>query len=284
MKKRETYPGKAYAVTTQSGCSVYADEAGAQLIKTIEAGQGYFVAIGSQTWFDDDTAIITETFNVAPMAASGGGGVSVTVDQAFSSTSENAQSGKAVAGAFSTYRIKNQGAAVCIGQNSSVAGYGRNAISIGSYANCANMSDPLAIGYSAHCGGHAGVAIGSNASATMDYSVAIGSRTKNKDISTAVIGAYYNADSTITQLYLISAGSPLATKYESGAACLGYVVKEASGNIIECGTRKLSELLTSNTAFAPAAFGLDDEPTPGPFLPTGIMEPIEIDDLTESEQ
>ena len=65
MKERETYPGKAYAVTTQSGCNVYADEAGTQLIKAVEAGQGYFVAIGSRTWVDDDAAIVTETFNGA---------------------------------------------------------------------------------------------------------------------------------------------------------------------------------------------------------------------------
>lgn len=65
MKERETFPGRAYAVTTQSGCNVYADEAGTQLIKTVEAGQGYFVAIGSRTWVDDDAAIVTETFNGA---------------------------------------------------------------------------------------------------------------------------------------------------------------------------------------------------------------------------
>lgn len=61
----QTTSGKAYAVTTQSGCNVYADEAGTQLIKAVEAGQGYFVAIGSRTWVDDDTAIVTETFNGA---------------------------------------------------------------------------------------------------------------------------------------------------------------------------------------------------------------------------
>jgi hypothetical protein len=49
-------------------------------------------------------------------------------------------------------------------------------------------------------------------------------------------------------------------------------VRDKNGNITECGTRKLSELLTNNTAFAPATLDLDSDP-PTPFLPTGITEP-----------
>ena len=81
----------------------------------------------------------------------------------------------------------------------------------------------------------------------------------------------------------MGSGSPLATTYEDGEACLGYVVKDSDGNVTACGTRKLSELLTNNTAFAPAALDLEAS-APTPFLPTGITEPIEFDtteDLTE---
>lgn len=70
----QTTSGKVYAVTTQSGCNVYADEAGTQLIKAVEAGQGYFVAIGARTWVDDDAAIVTETFNSAARAVLASGG------------------------------------------------------------------------------------------------------------------------------------------------------------------------------------------------------------------
>lgn len=83
-----------------------------------------------------------------------------------------------------------------------------------------------------------------------------------------------------TILYLISAGSDLANQYEDGAAALGYVVRDKNGNITECGTRKLSELLTNNTAFAPATLDLDSDP-PTPFLPTGITEPWEEPERVE---
>jgi hypothetical protein len=157
-------------------------------------------------------------------------------------------------------------------------------MAIGNNAWTGNWVGPLAIGAAANCSGDCGISLGYSTTSQGAYAAAIGSRANNKDQYTTVIGSFNNTDKLLTQLYLMCANSPLATTYEEGAACLGYVVKDSGGNIIECGTRKLSELLTNNTAFAPAAWGLDDEPTPGPFLPTGIMEPIEIDDLTESEQ
>ena len=278
MKKRETYPGKAYAVTTQSGCSVYADEAGAQLIKTIEAGQGYFVAIGSQTWVDDDAAIITETFNVAPMAASGGGGASITIDQTYSATSTNAQSGVAVSRALNTLNCKAEGYYVKIGTES-LNGYSYST-NVGHKSTASDIG-ATSIGYNAHATASNSLAFGSNIRGSSTNTVAIGFNANNKDTGTVMLSANCPTTSTTYQtiLYLVSAHSPLANKYENGEAFLGYVVRGTSGNIEACGTRKLSELLTNNTAFAPAAFGLDDEPTPGPFLPTGIMEPIELDEF-----
>ena len=89
-----------------------------------------------------------------------------------------------------------------------------------------------------------------------------------------MIGTWESESRTVqTLLYIIAAGSELATQYEGGEACLGYVVKESSGNVLACGTRKLSELLTSNTAFAPAAMDLDADP-PTPFLPRGVMDSV----------
>lgn len=104
----------------------------------------------------------------------------------------------------------------------------------------------------------------------------IGNSITLKDPSTAVLAVFTQQDVTQTLLYLIGAGSSLANTYENGEACLGYVVKDSSGNILACGTRKLSELLTNNTAFAPAA---DDEATP--FMPTGITDPIEFPEELE---
>jgi hypothetical protein len=92
-----------------------------------------------------------------------------------------------------------------------------------------------------------------------------------------------------TRLYLLKAKSPLAEQYEGGAAALGYIVRDRSGNVLECGTRKLSELLTNNTAFAPATLDLDSDP-PTPFLPTGITEPweeperVEVPEKTQEEE
>jgi hypothetical protein len=279
----KTTPGKTYVVESDNGCTVKRLEASTAAL-TVEAGaQGYFVATAQEYEVSDDSARVVQVFNSAPMAASGGGGVSVTVDQAFSATSENAQSGVAVAKAFSAhYYVKNAGSAVCIGNGSSVAGPGREALAIGHSAWTANWVAPLAIGATANCDGDCGVSLGFNATSKGAYAAAIGSRTKNKDKFTTVIGCFNNTDNLLTQLYLMCAGSPLANTYEGGEACLGYVVKDLSGNISACGTRKLSELFTNNTAFAPAALGLDDEPAPGPFLPTGIMEPIELDEFSNN--
>ena len=128
----KTQKGRVYAVTTSNDCTVTTDQ-GVLLCQVTAGIQACFVAPGHEVVVSDEAALVTlcEDFNAAPMAASGGGGVSVTVDQAFSATSENAQSGKAVAGAFSAYFVKNAGSAVCIGNGSSVAGPGREAMAIG---------------------------------------------------------------------------------------------------------------------------------------------------------
>lgn len=272
----KTQKGRVYAVTATRDCTVSTNQ-GVLLCQVTAGIQACFVAPGHEVVVSDESALVTlcEDFNMAPTAASGGGGASISVDQTFSATSENAQSGVAVASAFSNvYYVKNQGSAICIGNGASVAGPGRQALAIGCGASTGNTTAPMAIGMGTKASGECAVSVGCQIDTSGDYAAAFGSRTRNKDKFTTVIGCYNKDEDTFTQLYVMSAGSPLANTYEDGAAALGYVVKNRTTNtIIECGTRKLSELLTNNTAFAPAALGLDDEPTPGPFLPTGILEP-----------
>lgn len=208
--------------------------------------------------------------------------VVVPVDQAFSATSENAQSGKAVAGAFSNvYYVKNQGSAICIGRGASVAGPGRQALAIGDGASTGNTTAPMAVGMGTKASGECAVSVGCQIDTVGDYAAAFGSRTRNKDKFTTVIGCYNKDDDTFTQVYVMAAGSPLANTYENGAAALGYVVKNRTTNtIIERGTRKLSELLTNNTDFTPASLD-PDAPEPTPFTPTGITDPIEFPEEPE---
>lgn len=273
MKKRETYPGKTYAVTSIGGCNVYADEAGTQLIKTLNAGQDYFVAMGSVVWIDSEAAAVVECFNSAPAAVQGGG-VSITVDQTYDATSANAQSGVAVSQVIDK----------CFTNNGTTATL-KNYASLSDWHYCRNV-----IGYNAkekgnYCSVYGAYAEGGTYCSSLGYkaiassaaSMALGCLVKAQDVGVTVIGA--NSDNSNSEnylqtlFYIVGAGSPLAVKYEDGEACLGYVVKDKNGNISACGTRKLSELLTNNTAFAPAMLDLDS-PAPTPFLPTGIMEPL----------
>jgi autotransporter adhesin len=165
---------------------------------------------------------------------------------------------------------------VSIGRSASAGSYG---VCLGDGAR--GTTGGIALGKDAKANGGNSVALGPFTSTSKTQTVVIGSNVSLKDEGCAVIGAWNEASTQVVQLYLINAGTPLANTYEEGAACLGYVVKDKNGNISECGTRKLSELLTNNTAFAPAALDLD-APAPTPFLPTGIMDPIELpENLTE---
>ncbi|MBE6419891.1 MAG: hypothetical protein E7031_07125 [Akkermansiaceae bacterium] len=136
----------------------------------------------------------------------------------------------------------------------------------------------VSLGAGATVGGtNFSVAIGSAASTTKSSSQVIGNSTALKNEGVTLIGTWNSINRTVqTLFYIIAADSELAEQYEGGEACLGYVIKESNGNVLACGTRKLSELLTNNTAFAPAAMDLDADP-PTPFLPEGIMEPVEFE-------
>ncbi len=159
---------------------------------------------------------------------------------------------------------------------------GRNTTSVG-YCAMTKEDNSTAVGDHAKVSyAYNGIALGHYATVNADSSTAVGCDTYVYDTGVTVISNYEGKEAQYqTLLYLVAANSPLANTYEGGAASLGYVVKDNSGNILECGTRKLSELLTNNTAFAPASMDLD-APAPTPFMPTGITDPIEIhEEVTE---
>lgn len=285
--------GKTYTVTTASECAV-TDSNGLVLCTASAGEQKAFVATTSTISFSDDSATVTAVFKGAPaLGGSGGsgGGASITFDTAPTADSTNAVTSGGVytallhvGNSWSSVNIGTGSASwhsgTCVGYQSYSqwhgASLGRGArgndysVAIGAYSSASNYS--VAIGCSAK------VLSGAN------YASAYGASAQAADKGVTVI-ASWNDDGTIqTLLYLMGAGSTLATTYEDGEACMGYVVKDTSGNVSACGTQKLSALMPNNTAWATMALGLDDEP-PTPFLPTGATDPIvfpEIeDDLTE---
>lgn len=267
MKTLDTIAGKTYVVTSPNGCTV-TDETDLTL-GTVEAGQQkVFVATGAKMQADDDSARITATFNAAP-ALGFGGGVEIKFDSVPKSGSKNAVTSGGLYDALYSHWVK-------LGRSSFAGSY---AVAIGDGATTDTGS--IAIGKGVSSKGGDAVCLGAYTQTKGRNSAAIGKGIKVTESGVAVVGAWTAEDDKLVQLYIIAPGSPLANTYENGAACLGYVAKDKNGNVLECGTRKLSELLTNNTAFAPAALDLD-APAPTPFLPTGIMEPIEFpENLTE---
>lgn len=66
MKEVKTTPGKWYAVTSASGCSVTFEAKGDTVTLEMKAPQDVFCAVGSKVTISDDSAILTQTFNLAP--------------------------------------------------------------------------------------------------------------------------------------------------------------------------------------------------------------------------
>ena len=169
-----------------------------------------------------------------------------------------------------------------------------SSISIGKAVSSA--SHGIAMGYSTSSFKWAAAAIGYAASANGEYALALGQSTKAQANNAIAIGksaqvADYGAtvirstaeDGTITQLYFSGANTPLATTYEDGEAMMGYVTKDAQGNILAAGTNKLSALFPNNSTFQPAALSLDDEwVAPKVFHPSDLDLPIE--EPTEPEE
>ena len=162
--------------------------------------------------------------------------------------------------------------AVAVGKGAKA---GQQSVAIGFNASANNAEHSVAAGYGASTtSANYSIAIGRAAAASKPSGQVLGYSAKLNNKGCTLIGTWESESRTVqTLLYIIAAGSELATQYEGGEACLGYVVKESSGNVLACGTRKLSELLTNSTAFAPAVMDLDADPVM-PFLPEGIMEPV----------
>ncbi len=259
-----------YAVCSGLGCTV-ATENGMVLCTVAAGAQACFVAPDEKVTISDDAAIVTETFNGAATAALGGGS-GVTIDQTFSSTSENAQSGVAVQKAIYANNLNATGANTILGLQASANTH--NYCTCVGHKASSNAAFGTAVGYgsSSH---DCSVSVGVFSRCFKPAGFSIGYNGSNDDLGVGLLSVSDGRNASVnTRLYLIGANTPLANKYEDGAACLGYVVKDNNGNILECGTRKLSELLTNNSAFEPTSMDLD-APAPTPFMPTGITDPIE---------
>lgn len=205
--------------------------------------------------------------------------VVIPVDLTFSATSTNAQSGTAVAGALANY-LQNAGSIGGLIQISDWH-YCQTRVGYSSYSASAYCT---AIGARSRAHQYS-TALGYQAQAYVGGTMALGANITVKDTGVAAIAINNkaeaaNSDNLQTIFYIISEGSALANTYEDGEACLGYIVRDKNGNVQKAGTRKLSELLTNNTNFTPTSLD-PDAPEPTPFLPTGITEPIVFEEPEE---
>ncbi len=286
--------GDAYSVATKTECVV--TSSGGAKLGTATAGKPCtFIATTDRVNLSDSEAeFVRVNPKCAPAGSGGGDGVGVLDNTPVSGSSNAVSSGglynvlydkKVRLGLSSTVTSES----VAVGWSAATLGAGgvaigtgakagQQAVGVGYNANATMCNHGIAVGYGAKVSStNYTMAIGCSAEATKSSGQAFGHSAKLKNAGCTLIGTWESDARTVqTLLYIIAAGSELATQYENGEACLGYVVKESRGNVLACGTRKLSELLTSNTAFAPAAMDLD-APAPMPFLPAGIMEPVEFE-------
>ncbi|MBQ4636245.1 MAG: hypothetical protein IJB64_07400 [Akkermansia sp.] len=312
--KYTTHKGKTYTVTTSEPCTITTDTG--IILCSVEPGkQADFVAIGSTIEVDSEVAEITENASETSSSLGFNAGEDIRftgnlyktnseeLDETsllnraegdnrwkinFDTTPTSGSTNAVTSGGLYNLLVKrdqNIGLqSKASGSYSSAFGGGANATGFGATAigfwSQATQIGATAVGEHASGSAVGATILGAASQVTKVGGMALGRKVINKDEQAMVLGTLSANDATQTLFYIIGAGSPLATTYEDGEACLGYVVKESNGNILACGTRKLSELLTNNTAFAPAALDLD-APASTPFLPTGITDPIEIEELTD---
>lgn len=139
--------------------------------------------------------------------------------------------------------------AIAIGKNT-LASFG---IAIG---NNATGNNGIAVGVNSAADKTGSVSIGYNSKVDGKCANLFGSNCFNYNPSTTVIGSVVLGDRSDvlkrTQLYLIPEGSELANQCYPNAvnghnACLGFAVFDSDNNIIQKGTRKLSDLFIDNT-------------------------------------
>lgn len=265
--KYTTHKGKTYTVTTSEPCTITSDTG--ILLCTAEPGkQASFVAIGSTIEVDSEAAEIMENTAKSTKASGFNAGADIQFTGNLYKTSSATLTEESILNQTEgDIRWKTEYDTVPTTGSS-------NAVTSGGLYDILYKNTP-ALGNGAFATGSYSAAFGGGAGG-----MALGRKVINHDEQAMVLGTISADDATQTLFYIVGAGSPLATTYEDGEAFLGYVVKDSSGNISACGTRKLSEILTNNTAFAPASLDLD-APAPTPFLPTGISAPIELHQETE---
>lgn len=198
---------------------------------------------------------------------------------------------------------------VAVGYSADAQKYGSVAVGADSYA----LGEfAISIGRWSYAGGNYSIAIGGghdvhrtsatdwvdcSAAASEESSVALGINTKSYARNAVALGndlTVYDQDVTVlggrpsgydkntTRIYIMPEGSALANTYEDGRASIGYIVIDKDNTIIESGTRKLSELLTNNSSFAPAVMSLEDEAQPTVFTPT-IEGNVQIERKTAAQ-
>ena len=173
----KTQKGKMYAVCSGLGCTV-ATENGMVLCTVAAGAQACFVAPDEKVTISDDAAIVTETFNGAAMAALGGGS-GVTIDQTFSSTSANAQSGVAVQKAFSANNLSTTSNTTILGFKASANNH--NYCTCVGYKTESNADFGTAVGYGA-VGDECSVAVGIFSKCLKPAGFSIGYAGANNDL------------------------------------------------------------------------------------------------------
>lgn len=234
----------------------------------------------------------------AQVTSGSAGSSNVTVDNTSVVIGDSARVGEsayAVAIGPNTGRVDSKNS-LSIGVHASATGNGALAIGCGGDADEGWMNESVNCYHYAWttASGQGATAIGLCTDARGDGAIAIGNYIVNSNPYSIVLGGGAQGSKReeilTTRLFLMPAGSPLANKYEGGAACMGYTVQrgpvtdyiDGSEYIIECGTRKLSEIFTNNTAFAPLA--LDPDVAHIPFNPDADGLPRDKESSNKRQQ
>ena len=173
--------------------------------------------------------------------------------------------------------------AVVLGSSTSVKG--QNTIAIGNYLtaegrysvllgdSASAVSYGTAVGHNTKAEGESSLALGRGAEAKKDKSVAIGFRALANDFGIVVFGSQSDTEGTFaTRLYFAGAGTDLAKQYYNGEGLMGYTVIDKAGEVVACGTRRLSELFPDNSLTQPAS--LDEN---GEWVMPKVFHPSDLD-------
>lgn len=279
MKTHPTIAGQAYVVFSKTGCTV-TDSTGT-INKEVPAGDWLSIPAPSDALIltDDNAIVRNANFSLAPTQSSvseGGGGIEISFDTSPTKDSENVVTS---GGLYNCFFANNK---LTLGQGNS----GNNSVyALGSNNSLLYGGLGIAVGFSNTVGNRQQYgAFGQNNKLSGNRTWAFGAGNVMQDDACGCVClcASDSSGNTFTQFYFMAANSTLATTYEAGEACMGYVTKDKSGNILAAGTQKLSALFPNNSTFAPAlANEFGEFETPKVFVPNGATEPIELDPLID---